>query len=419
MIEGNPVAVRPTAFTAASGLKTVTFLDESPANYIAYRAAQAAVQFKPSEYVPSTTTQRFSHMETDYGNLILPGAYIGGIWREPQYGVRPVYVTETVPGYWTQEVQAKDAVPASAAKGMSPDMFGELSGFTIYVPENKLTDYKLLFSGKNYTILPVDVKDGILSISVKKPPAKTDYIESQKLDTSGIVVEARFSDGTVKEVAGGFTVSETVLNKVGTVRVFVTYEGKVSWFDVEVIEDKVVGIEVLTLPKKLKYFEGDEFDETGLTLTATRLSGNTEVITNGFTCGVGEWSKYWSNSKFNEGGKQKVYAEYEEIVVYFDVDVTWLAVVSMTVLGEKEHTSGSLNKDQFYGYSVYADVEIVYNNGDVKKSFELIGEVFIGDWIAGQHTKEFSLVYTVTLNSGVKYDSEPYEFTVTWYTLSY
>ena len=79
----------------------------------------------------------------------------------------------------------------------------------------------------------------IIALRVTKAPKKTSYIVGAALDTTGLVLEAEYDDGTVQTITEGFTCSPTRLNKSGrSLAVTVTYEGQTAQFKVNVREKK-------------------------------------------------------------------------------------------------------------------------------------------------------------------------------------
>jgi len=71
------------------------------------------------------------------------------------------------------------------------------------------------------------------SIAVTTQPAKTEYDIGETLDTAGMVVTAKYSDGSTKTVTG-FTTNGFDSQTVGTKTVTVTFEGKTASFQVTV-----------------------------------------------------------------------------------------------------------------------------------------------------------------------------------------
>jgi uncharacterized protein YkwD len=392
-IEGNPVAIRPNVFAQSDGLKSVTFIEQAPESYVAHRPFQAAVAYRAPEHVPARTVQEFSHMRNT-NEVLLPEMRdsSGRVIRATVYRQEAVYTTRIIPGYTIPEVPARDAVPAREASGMSENMFGETEGFTVYVPASALTAYRSLFP--DLTIQPASAGTGIFGISVKTPPAKSEYIEGQVLDTDGISVEVRNWDGTTRNITSGFTVSETELDTVGTNRILVTYEGKQSWFDVEVLLNAVVGLEILTLPDKLDYFTGEEIDITGLSLEITYLNGKTAVINEGFfygserifsdyqrwktLSGIGVDGVYGGFSS-GDAGTRTVYVFYDEVPDdrfapffhdTFEVEITQIIPVSVELLTPVFEVDwgliAPLSSRELYPEDIGdIQIQVTYNDGTV------------------------------------------------------
>ena len=83
----------------------------------------------------------------------------------------------------------------------------------------------------------VTVKEKKLTnISIASKPEKTEYEEGDTLNTNGLVLNASYSDGSSQKIQSGFTCTPTVLNKVGTQKVTVSYENKTTSFYVTVKE---------------------------------------------------------------------------------------------------------------------------------------------------------------------------------------
>lgn len=90
------------------------------------------------------------------------------------------------------------------------------------------------YGGKT-TSFNVTVKEiTVSSISLSSNPTKTTYDVGDTLDTSGLKINAKYSDGTTKTISSGFTCSPTKLSTAGTQKITVAYNGKYTSFDVEV-----------------------------------------------------------------------------------------------------------------------------------------------------------------------------------------
>ena len=148
----------------------------------------------------------------------------------------------------------------------------------------------------------VTVKDiSVTSISVKTKPTKTVYYVNDTLNTSGLSITAKLSDGTTQTLTqtGDFTCTPGKLTKAGEQKITVSYGGKTTSFVVQVRQSVVLtGISVAQMPNKTKYTVGDRFDSTGLVLLAKYSDGTSARITQGFSCGSPDMSKA---AKYNVG----------------------------------------------------------------------------------------------------------------------
>ncbi|MBQ4396722.1 MAG: bacterial Ig-like domain-containing protein [Clostridia bacterium] len=91
------------------------------------------------------------------------------------------------------------------------------------------------YGGKT-TAFDVTVSETALSsIAVRDNPAQTVYKAGDNLDTTDLVLTAAFSNGSTQDVTEGFTCEPTVLNTTGTQTITVTYKGKTTTFDVNVM----------------------------------------------------------------------------------------------------------------------------------------------------------------------------------------
>ena len=74
----------------------------------------------------------------------------------------------------------------------------------------------------------------ITELRIVKLPVKTDYDYGESIDTTGMVLEAVYSDGTVKEITYGYALSTQKANHIGTKNVKVSYDGLQTSFKINV-----------------------------------------------------------------------------------------------------------------------------------------------------------------------------------------
>ena len=120
----------------------------------------------------------------------------------------------------------------------------------------------------------LDVK----SIEITKQPVKTEYIEGQKIDTTGMIVTATYSDNTTSEIRG-YEIDLKDELEISNEKVIVTYGEKSAEFAITVKENTVTKVEITKQPTKTEYIEGQKFDATGMIVKATYLDGTEKEIT--------------------------------------------------------------------------------------------------------------------------------------------
>ena len=119
----------------------------------------------------------------------------------------------------------------------------------------------------------------LTNIEVTKQPDKTDYIDGEKFDPTGMTVTAYYDDGTNKPVDLSectFT-PETLIGGVNEVTV--SYNGKTASVPVTVtVPVELTGIEITKQPNKTEYKENESFDPTGMEIKAKYSDGSSDIV---------------------------------------------------------------------------------------------------------------------------------------------
>ena len=197
------------------------------------------------------------------------------------------------------------------------------------------------------TVIPVQIQ----SIELKSLPSKINYVEGEVFDTTGMSVTAIFNNGTQMDVKSGFEVSGYTPIP-GTHTVTVKYLDFTTEFTVTVVPVKAKSITIKHAPYKVNYFEGEEFDITGLSLTATFNNGTQKDILSGF-----EVSGYSSMP-----GTHTITVKYQDATTEFTVNVEAKKVVELTLASQPTKT------EYYQGESLDTEGMVVtakYNNGEV------------------------------------------------------
>ena len=124
------------------------------------------------------------------------------------------------------------------------------------------------------------------SIAVTTEPTMMVYAVGESFNPAGMVVTATYTDGTTKVVTG-YTVDGGDNMVLGTNHITISYrEGgvtKVATLSVTVVNAQAVSsIAVTTNPDKMVYTVGENFDPTGMVVTATYGDGSTRPVS-GYT----------------------------------------------------------------------------------------------------------------------------------------
>jgi hypothetical protein len=207
--------------------------------------------------------------------------------------------------------------------------------------------------------VPIAVVNGqtLEAIEITTLPTKTEYIERQELDTSGLKVSAKYAKGKTEEISD-YSIDKTVL-KLGDNLVTVSYTQKgvtkTATFMVTARERSVSRISVTTEPTKRSYISNTYFEPTGMVVMVIYDNGETSVVTD-YT---------YNKTDLLQVGDKMVTISYKErgITKTATVPIT----VSAKVLERIEITSEPLKLSYIEKQLFETEglvVTAVYNNGE-------------------------------------------------------
>ena len=162
--------------------------------------------------------------------------------------------------------------------------------------------------------IQVSVSEPVLSsISINAMPAAREYKVGDRLNTSGLEIIVKYSNGTSVIVSSGFDVSPTTLNTAGTQNITVSYLGKTCTFPVLVTEAEQVveSILIVSEPTKREYTVGEWLDTSGLKLRI-QTNKSTFDVTTGFSC---------TPMLLEKEGRQQITVNYGSKSAAFTVNV--------------------------------------------------------------------------------------------------
>ncbi len=175
----------------------------------------------------------------------------------------------------------------------------EISNFEVVNGENlqagttsvtiRYTENGIIKETSQEITVNVDTTDLELEkIYIKESPKKVVYNEGESFDPTGMVVIAKYSNGTEKEITNYAIIDGDNL-QIGTTGVIIRYQEngimKETMQNITVKEEQgeIVTLEeiyIKTKPSKTNYKPGEDFDETGMVVIAKYSDGSEKEITN-------------------------------------------------------------------------------------------------------------------------------------------
>ena len=150
----------------------------------------------------------------------------------------------------------------------------------------------------------------ITSVSLT-PPAKTEYVENDKLDTAGMKFNVTYDNGYERTVTSGLKITGFNSENVGKQTVTVSYRGKSATFEVNVSEKKVVDAE-FEFPNDIKIIQGEDLDLSSGKVILTYSDGSQQTIKKGYAVTGFDKTKV---------GKQNITITYRDFSTALEVAV--------------------------------------------------------------------------------------------------
>ncbi len=214
------------------------------------------------------------------------------------------------------------------------------------------------------TTFNVTVKKELSSIAITKEPNKTEYIDGESFDPTGMEVTATYSDGSTAPVTNYTIVGGDNLT-VGTTSITISYTEDGATKEVtQAITVKVketdppialVEIKLTKLPDKTNYIVGDAFDKTGIVVEAIYTDDTSKNITDECT---------FSPTVLETVGEQTITVTYQgTVITTFNVTVSNKELSSIAITTPPIKTvwfeQDVINYTCYYGMIVKA----IYSDG--------------------------------------------------------
>ena len=184
---------------------------------------------------------------------------------------------------------------------------GNINGYSLsgYTSEIGTHTIAVSFSGLTTTFDVEVIEKKPVSIAITKAPLKTQYIQGEKFDNTGMEVTATYDNGDV-EVVTSYTVAD-FSDSVGYQTVAVSF-GDVNTTLVVYVEEKLIEkIDITSLPDKTKYIEGEKFSPVGLIVTASYNDNTTAEISDYTITGATTGTVGTKTVTISYGGKTAIF----------------------------------------------------------------------------------------------------------------
>lgn len=220
-------------------------------------------------------------------------------------------------------------------------------------------------------------KNSLDCLIIESAPQKSEYYTGDSVDLTGIVVKAKYTDGTAKSLeTSDFNYSPKTLSSAGTQTVTVTYKEKTVTFDIKVYA-LLTGLAWSSKPTKTKYNLGDAVDTTGAKLLATYSDGTNKTIETGFTV-TPETLETEGTQVITIGFGDKTVTYSVEVIkaMNFSLDVTINDFTDIEgLLSYDEGAKTFIAKDDFKYYAWWLDNKKITNsNGFCKITQSLVSD---------------------------------------------
>ncbi len=131
----------------------------------------------------------------------------------------------------------------------------------------KTVTYSYRGASASFDIDVVPVK--ITELEIKSLPTKTEYVTGQAFSSDGLVINAKYNNGTVTKCNDYYLDSDELdITTAGEKTLTASYNGVKVSFNVTYIAKQITDLKLTQAPDKTTYDEGQAFDPTGMVVTA-------------------------------------------------------------------------------------------------------------------------------------------------------
>lgn len=190
-------------------------------------------------------------------------------------------------------------------------------------------------------------------IEITKEPTKKIYIEGQDFDATGMVVKAKYTDGSAQEIKDYLISNGTNLG-LGQTTVTISYNGKIVTQNIKVEENTIQSISIKNIPDKTIYWAGEDFDAKGMVVEGIYKDETKQILTDYVI----------KDGKRLKNSQTTVTIEYNEKTVIQAITVQMNTVENVEIKQEPNKVKYIVGQNF---NSAGMKIEAKYKNGTVKQ----------------------------------------------------
>lgn len=219
---------------------------------------------------------------------------------------------------------------------------------------------------RSFTAIEKKAEPTVVGIEISKMPNRVEYVEGEKFDKEGMVVNAVYSDGSRKEITD-YTVEPNGALTTKDTAAIVKWNDMTAQVEISVRSDSeeeptITGIEVTKAPNRTEYKVGDTFDSTGMVVSVVYSNGTSEVI-----------------SDYTYEPKGKLTAKDNVITITWKEKTTTLPITVKEKDGTVDNTGGNNNNNNGNNNNTGGNGSNSGNNNTGGTSNNLTGNSYKGN----------------------------------------
>ena len=240
---------------------------------------------------------------------------------------------------------------------------------------------------------------------------RTDYVEGEEFDPSGLIIYAEYDNGDREEISD-YTIEPDRPLEIGDDKVVIKYEENGEEKEIEIpitVSEKVLtGLEITKDPTKTEYVEGESFDRVGMEVTAIFNNGMLQEVVEDYEINPS------GPLSLNDRIITVLYT-YKGVTKAAVLDVGTRIIISEKVLTGLEITKDPTKVEYVEGENfdkAGMEVTAIYNDGKVREVVENYeinpsGALSLTDTVVTVSYTEKGVTKEATLDVGIKIIIKP------------